>query len=198
MATNGESARRVRAGESRSVSAQQEALGALAGVLERALPLAARVSRVVGTLALLAVGLSSVVGYLLWDALAPVSNRDGVLAALVLAVFLVPTVVLGAYWWTLRELMELPEKLVNLPEATAENRERLRRVMRGARRENRGVRSGAGSVWNLGQLLWSAKEYLEIYVPIVQVVNPLFLILVILSAITVLVSLPIVAIVAVV
>ena len=67
--------------------------------------------------------------------------------------------------------------------------------MRGASREHRGVRSGAGSIWNLGRLLWSAKEYLEIYVPIVQVVNPFFLILVILSSIAVLVALPIVTIV---
>ncbi len=117
--------------------------------------------------------------------LAPRQGSDWLLVALVGGALLVPAGVLGLMWLTLRELVELPAKLLGLPEATSQSRDRLGRVVTGLRRGRRGVRSGARSLWSLGGLLLSARDWLEIYAPIVQIVNFPFLLLVLLSTVAV-------------
>jgi len=162
-----------------------DALGRVVPLLERITPLAARAGRLAAGLVALSVLATLVIVLAVAGWLAPRQGSDWLLVALVGGALLVPAGVLGLMWLTLRELVELPAKLLGLPEATSQSRDRLGRVVTGLRRGRRGVRSGARSLWSLGGLLLSARDWLEIYAPIVQIVNFPFLLLVLLSTVAV-------------
>jgi hypothetical protein len=153
-----------------------EALQHVVTLLERVMPLAGLARRLV--LQLLAVSLVAitVIGVLLWDRLDPISRQDIVVMVLLLGLLLIPAGVLLAYSIALHEVMELPKRLLDLPGTTAQTRDRLRGIAGSVRREQRGARSTVRSLWNLGVLIATARDALEIYAPIVAVINPLFLI----------------------
>jgi hypothetical protein len=139
------------------------------------MPLAGRARRLVGRLALMSLAATALIGYLLWNRLEPFTRQDIVVMVLLLGLLLIPAGVLIAYVLALREVMELPQRLLDLPETTAQTRDRLRGIAGSVRRQQRGARSTVRSLWNLGVLIATARDTLEIYAPIVAVVNPLFL-----------------------
>jgi hypothetical protein len=152
-----------------------EAVQRVVVLLERVMPLAGRVRRLVGRLATISLGTAIVIGFLLWDRLEPFTRQDVVGTVLLLGLLLVPAGVLLAYYLALHEVLELPGRLMGLPETTAQTRDRLRSIAGSVRREQRGARTTIRSLWNLGVLIATARDTLEIYVPLVAVVNPLFL-----------------------
>ena len=162
-----------------------DALGRVVPLLERITPLAARAARLAAGLVVLSLLATLVVAVAVAGWLAPREEADWLLLALIAGAMLFPAGVLGLMWLTLRELVELPAKLLGLPGTTAQTRDRLGRVVAGLRRGRRGVRGGARSLWGLGGLLLSARDWLEIYAPIVQIVSLPFLLLVALATIAV-------------
>lgn len=162
----------------RGPAVASEALSRVVPLLERIIPLAARAARLAAALVLLSVLATVVVAVAVSSWLAPRDSPDWLLVGLIAAAMLFPAGVLGLMWLTLRELVELPAKLQGLPGTTAQTRARLGQIVAGLRRGRRGVRSGVRSLWGLGGLLLSARDWLEIYAPIVQIVSLPFLLLV--------------------
>jgi len=169
----------------RGPAVASEALGRVVPLLERIIPLAARAARFAAALVALSLLATLVVATAVSSWLAPRNGPDWLLVALIAAAMLFPAGVLGLMWLTLRELVELPAKLQGLPGATAQTRDRLGQIVAGLRRGRRGVRSGARSLWGLGGLLLSARDWLEIYAPIVQIISLPFLLLVALATVAI-------------
>ena len=155
--------------------------GDVGDVLARLLSLGASLRRGVLKLALAGVAAAAVIGYaLLRDGLSDEAG-GAILTVLGSIVVAAPPLVLGAFWLVLGELLELPERIRQMPVATRTQAEELRRAVREAR-SRRKSSSLPRRIWRLMRLSASSRELLTPYAPILPLLSPPFLAAVVLSA----------------
>ena len=128
-------------------------------------------------LALLGAGViaAAVIGQAVWEYLRPFDLDDTLAFALLLALLLLPAVLLFLLWLALTAVRELPEKLRRFPETAVQHGTTLAEIARTTR--ERPV-SGRGWLVNLGRmakLLYSAREDLLLYAPLLELLNPVLL-----------------------
>jgi len=151
-------------------------------VLERVAAAIERVTPVIRLLippllALLGAGViaAAVIGQAVWEYLRPFDLDDTLAFALLLALLLLPAVLLFLLWLALTAVRELPEKLRRFPETAVQHGTTLAEIARTTR--ERPV-SGRGWLVNLGRmakLLYSAREDLLLYAPLLELLNPVLL-----------------------
>lgn len=101
---------------------------------------------------------------------------EAVLATLAIVAALLPPVMLGAFWLALGQLLELPDRIRNLPYDGREHGVQLRSVFDQAR-AGRGRRFSTGrTIWQLLRLTSSARETLTPYSPLLPFLSVPFLI----------------------
>lgn len=108
--------------------------------------------------------------------------RDGypdggqaVLATIAIVFAVLPPVMLGAFWFALGQLLQLPERIRNLPYDGREHGVQLRSVFEQAR-AGRGRRFAMGrTIWQLFRLTSSARETLTPYAPLLPFLSVPFL-----------------------
>lgn len=128
-------------------------------------------------LALLGAGAVSaaIISHAIWRALGPIGLNDLFVFALALALLLLPAALLFLFWLALTAINELPDKLRRLPETAVRHGSTLTEIVRETRA--RPV-SGIGWLRNLARtakLLYSAKEDLLLYAPLLELLNPILL-----------------------
>ena len=156
------------------------------GLLRRILPLAAAVGRGVRTLGLVGLGMAAVIALVVVVRWTP-SDGEGWAGLVVLAVLLaVPSAVLIAFSFVLRDVVELPDKLRRYPGTTREHAEELRAIARDAQaRERPAWRRLPGSTWRLARLVRPARDLLAPHAPLLPLLNVPFLIATMVSALLV-------------
>lgn len=147
------------------------------GVLERVLPLA---GRLVGGVRLFAL-VTLVAALLIWSrAVADAGFSADTAPVLVLALLLLagPAGVLFFLSLTLREVLQLPQRIRRLPEVGREHAGELAGLAATARRRERlGITGLFGGLWKLGRLLVSGRDALLVHAPLVTLARPALLVL---------------------
>jgi hypothetical protein len=155
--------------------ARDATLERVAAVVERARP----VIRVISppTLALIALGViaTAVIGHAAWVRLDPLDLDDTVMLALLLAALLLPAILLTLFWLALQAVRELPEKIRTFPETAGRHRTTLGEVARGARERPASGRGWFRNLWRMAKLVYNAREDLLLYLPLVELFNPVML-----------------------
>lgn len=128
-------------------------------------------------LVLLGIGViaSAVIGHAIWASLSPLNLSDLFVFSLALALLLLPAALLFLFWLALTAVDELPDKLRRLPETAVRHGSTLGEIARTTRAR---PTSGFGWLRNLGRtakLLYSAKEDLLLYAPLLELFNPVML-----------------------
>lgn len=152
--------------------------------LGRILSLAGTVRRGTLKLALLALAAGTVIAYALLRDGFPGQAGRAVLTVVALVLVLAPPAVLGAFWFVLGELLELPQRVHRLPLETRDHAEQLGRLTREARARRAGWAS-PGQLWRLARLTSSSRALLTPYAPVLPLLSPPFLLAVTLAALAV-------------
>jgi hypothetical protein len=172
-----------------SVEPATRALDRVVDVLSRIVPVAAAIRRATARLTLLGAVAAAVLVYAAMRDGAPEATEDWVAAAIVVALAAAPTLVLGAFWLLLRELVELPERIRRLPGEGRTHAEQLGRLAREARDPSRrGTRRLPGLIWRTLRVTGSSRELLTPYAPLLPLLSVPFLALVAFAAVGVLVE----------
>ena len=158
-----------------------EAAAGPVDVLARLVTFAASLRRAIFKITVAGVAAAIVIGYFVLRDGFPAEAGRAVLTVLALIVVAAPPLVLGAFWFVLGELLELPERIRQTPTATRDHADQLRRLVRDTR-SRRGWSSLPGQVWRLTRLTASSRELLTPYAPVVPLLSPQFLAAVVLSA----------------
>jgi hypothetical protein len=133
------------------------------------------------TLALVGTAAAGVIAYALLRHGFPDRAGRVVLTVLALVVVAAPPLVLGAFWFVLGEVLELPTRVRRMPLEARQHGEELRRLVEQAR-GRRGARAVPGQIWRLARLTTSSRELLSPYAPLLPLLNLPFLAAVVLSA----------------
>jgi len=160
--------------------------------LRRVAPLARAVARAVRTLALVALAAAAVIVAAVLAHGFPRSAAEIVLTLALVALVAAPAVVLFVFYLVLSELLELPERLRDLPRTGREHVEELRRL---DRETKAGGRAGWTRVpfvlWRLLDFLRSSTWIFRPYAPVAAVLSPPLLVAVALSAVATVLLVPI-------
>jgi hypothetical protein len=155
----------------------QERKHALLRLFDRMLPVIDGVSDTVRFIALL--GLALVIWVFVWMVHFHGFSLLG--AGLVCAVIVLPIGLLMYLWWSLEELKQLPETVANaLQGAKHEVREKVLGIRAGGK-QKMSIVGSAKSVFKIGSMVGEARELLGSYVRVGSLVNPLLLLLGVLS-----------------
>ena len=167
-------------------------LAVVFAALRRVAPLAGAVARAVRTLALVALASgAAIVAAVLAHGL-PGSAGEIVLTIALVALLAAPAVVLFVFYLALRELLELPERLRDLPRTGREHVEELRRLDRETKARGRAGWSRVPFVlWRLLDFLRSSTWIFRPYAPVAAVLSPPLLVAVGLSAVAAVLLVPI-------
>jgi hypothetical protein len=153
-------------------------------VVGRIVSLAVSVRRGTLKLALAGAAAAAVIVFFLLRHGLPGDAGPAVLTMLGVIAALAPPAVLAAFWFLLGQLLALPERLRALPAERREHTEELRRLVREAR-SRPGWTSVPVQLWKLSRLAASSRELLTPYAPLVPLVDPRFLVAVLLSGLAV-------------
>jgi hypothetical protein len=104
------------------------------------------------------------------------SGAEAVPATLAIIAALLPPVMLGVFWLALGQLLELPDRIRNLPYEGLEHGERLRLVLEQARADRGRRFSTPRTLWRLVRLTSSAREVLTPYAPLLPFLSVPFLV----------------------
>ena len=169
-----------RAGRSSASRRLDEGLRVLAGLI----PLARRLTRLVGLYALVVGGAAAViVTTLLWR-FRPGSWAEGVLHLFVAVALLAPAVVLWLFQRALVEVVELPERLAAMPSVARDHGAELADLVREVRARRDRPRAGSAprDLWRAGRLLLAAHDDLPGYGAVLTLVSVPFLVVTALAA----------------
>jgi len=164
---------------------RRDALGGIANALEKFSPLLSGASKfawVVALVGLLAGGALSVV---LWRWQPPGELSEYVQFTVLAGLLLAPTIILGLFAFALHEVSELPDRLRNLPENARQHSADLGQIARDLGGIGERQRGRSRSLLGLGRLLYNAREDLLVYLPLLELANPLFLLAVLASFVAV-------------
>jgi hypothetical protein len=117
------------------------------------------------------------------------SGGKAVLATIAIAAALAPPVLLVALWLALGELVQLPERVRNLPFEGRKHGEQLRRLVDEARAVRGRHLQVPRVLWRLTRLASSARETLTPYAPLLPFLSVPFLGAVVLAAVAAVVEL---------
>jgi hypothetical protein len=171
-----------------SVEPAGPALDRLVDVLNRIVPVAAAIRRATLRVALVGAVAGAVIVYAALRDGAPEATRGWLAAVVVVALAAAPSLVLGAFWLLLRELVELPERIRRMPGEGRAHAEELGRLAREARHPRQGgVRRLPVLIWRTLRLSSSSRELLTPYAPLLPLLSIPFLAAVAFAAIGVLV-----------
>lgn len=146
-------------------------------LFERLLPLVDSVSDKVRFAALLGVGLD--VWIFIWLFFLKGWSLTG--ALIVIGVVALPLLILLRFWWALEELKDLPKVAGRmLTDAQYEIQETVKGI-RAGQVQKLSVFGSAKSLWSIGSLVSEARELLGSYISIGTLINPLSLLLGVLS-----------------
>jgi hypothetical protein len=165
----------------RPVMSRQVALDRVARTLERIMPLVRVLIPPVRTLTLIGAAAASVNVLMLWSWLRPLDGEDWVTGAVGGALLLLPVVLLGLFWLALREVREVPDRIRALPDTVRRQRDAFSGAARDIRADPRSNRGWLRAIWQVGRTLFESKDELLVYIPLVELLNPLFLLGVVLS-----------------
>jgi ABC-type molybdate transport system permease subunit len=150
-------------------------------LVARVLSLAGSLRRGISTLVLTSAAAAIVIAYALLRHGFPGQTGRAVVTILALALVATPPLVLGAFWFVLGELLELPERIRRTPLETREHAEQVRRIVREAR-SRRGWSTLPWQIWRLARLAASSRDLLTPYAPVLPLLSPPFVAGVVLSA----------------
>ena len=151
-------------------------------IFERLLPLVDSVSDKVRFAALLGVGLD--VWILIWLFFLKGFSLSS--ALIVAGVVMLPLLILLRFWWALEEIKDLPNIAGRMmTDAKGEIQETVQGI-RAGQVQKLGFLSSAKSLWSIGSMASEARELVGSYISIGTLVNPLSLILGVLSLLFVL------------
>jgi len=154
-------------------------------VLGRLVPLARKVSRFVGVyVAIVAAASTTIVGVLLWR-LWPESLSEAVGHFIVAALLFAPVAVLWLFHRALAEVVQLPDRLVAVPDVARDHGGELARLVRDAqvRRGRPRLTSLPADLWRAGRLLLAAHDDLPGYGAVLTLVSVPFLLASLASAV---------------
>ncbi|MDX6489439.1 MAG: hypothetical protein QOK13_2054 [Gaiellaceae bacterium] len=172
-----------------SVEPAGHALDRLVDVLNRIVPVAAAIRRATLRVALVGAVAGAVIVYAALRDGAPEATRGWLAAVVVVALAAAPSLVLGAFWLLLREVVELPERIRRMPGEGRAHAEELGRLAREARHPQQGgVRRLPVLIWRTLRLSSSSRELLTPYAPLLPLLSIPFLAAVAFAAIGVLVE----------
>jgi hypothetical protein len=148
------------------------ALDRVAAAIERVTP-AIRLL-IVPVLALLAAGTvaAAVIGHTVYEELLSFDLDDWFVFVVLMAVLLAPAVLLFLFWLALTAIRELPDKLRKFPETAVRHGTTLGEIARETRERRRRFQN----LGRMAKLLYSAKEDLLLYAPLLELLNPFLLI----------------------
>jgi len=147
-------------------------------VLGKLVPLSRRISRFVGVFVALVGGASlTILGVLLWR-FWPTSVADAVAYLILAALLLAPVVMLWLFHRALAEVVELPARLVAVPDLARDHGSELAGLVRDAQVRRGGLRlvSVPGDLWRAGRLLLAAHDDLPGYGAVLTIVSVPFLV----------------------
>jgi hypothetical protein len=170
------------------VLARDAVLDRLARTLEQVMPLVRGLIPPVRALALLGTVAAAVNAGMLWRWLRPLQGEDWLAGGLGGALLLAPAVLLGLFWLALREVREVPDRIRALPETIQRQRDAIGNAAREIRAAPKHNRSWLRGSWQVGRTLVASRDELLVYVPLVELLSPLFLLGVVLSVLVVLVE----------
>jgi hypothetical protein len=156
-------------------------LDRLARTLEQIMPLVRGLIPPVRTLALLGAVAAAVNVVMLWRWLQPLHGEDWVIGGLGGALLLAPAALLGLFWLALREVREVPGRIRALPDTVQRQRDAFGSAAREIRAAPGSNRSWLRGIWQVGRTLFASRDELLVYVPLAELLNPLFLLGVVLS-----------------
>jgi hypothetical protein len=113
-----------------------------------------------------------VIGEAVWVELGPLDLDDWFMFMLLMAALLAPAVLLFLFWLALTAIRELPDKLRQFPETAVRHGTTLGEIARETRERRRRFRN----LGRMAKLLYSAKEDLLLYAPLLELLNPFLLI----------------------
>lgn len=114
---------------------------------------------------------AAVIGHAIWEYLSPLDLDDWFVFLLLMALLLLPSVLLFLFWLTLTAIRELPDKLRRFPETAVRHGTTLNEIARETR-ERRGRLRNMG---RMAKLIYSAREDLLPYAPLLELLNPFLL-----------------------
>lgn len=164
-----------------SQSRRDGALGGIANALQRFSPLLSHAAIAVVGIAVVGLVAGGALSVMYWQWQTPVNVSDYIQFGVVAAVFLAPAVILGLFAFALHEVSELPERLRNLPENARQHSSDLGQISRDLSGIGEQQRSRTRSLLHLGRVLYNARDDILIYIPLLELANPLFLLAVLMS-----------------
>ena len=172
------------------------AVGRVVAVLQRVVPFAAAVQRGVGRLALVSLAAAAVLVYALLRHGLGSGSETGV-RALGTVLALAPPVILLVFWFALRELLEVPDRIRRLPGAPREHAGELGRLAGEVRRPGRaGWWRLPAQVLRMATVANSAREALTPYAPVLAFLSVPFLVSTVLAVVASVVEIALAVIVA--
>ena len=173
-----------------AAAAPAGALGRVVAILQRVVPFAAAVQRGVARLGVAALAAAAVLVYALLHGGLGDGTETG-LRALATVLVLAPPVILLVFWFALRELLEVPDRIRRLPNASREHAGELGRLAGEVRSP------GRSGWWRLPAHLLrmvtaanSAREALTPYAPVLAFMSVPFLISTMFAVVASLVEIP--------
>lgn len=166
-------------------SKRRELLNGIADALGRFSPLLAGASIFALSVALVGLFTGGVLSVLLWRWQSPGEFSEYVQVAVLVAVLLAPAIILGLFAFALHEVAELPDRLRNLPENARRHSSDLGQIARDMRGIGERQRGRTSSLFGLGKLLYNARDDLLVYLPLLELANPIFLLAVLVSFVAV-------------
>jgi hypothetical protein len=154
-------------------------------VLGRLVPLARRLSRLVGIyVVLVGVAAFTIVAVLLWR-FWPGSLADVVAHVILAALLFGPVVVLWLFHSALSEVLQIPQRLVAMPDVARDHGGELAALVRESQARRGRVRITAlpGDLWRSGRLLLAAHDDLPGYGAVLALVSVPFLLASLASAV---------------
>ncbi len=115
---------------------------------------------------------AAVIGHGIWEELRPLDLVDVFAFALLMALLLLPAVLLFLFWLAVTAVRELPDKLRQFPETAVRHGTTLGKIARETRERRRRFRN----LGRMAKLLYSAKEDLLLYAPLLELLNPVLLV----------------------
>lgn len=146
-------------------------------VLRRLVPLALKLSRVVGLYVAVVAVAAAVIAVTLWWRFWPGSLNEVVGLLLATGLLAGPVVVLWLFHRALAEVVQIPGRLVAVPDVAREHGTELAALVRAAQARRGGLRLATlpGDLWRAGRLLLAAHDDLPGYGAVLTLVSVPFL-----------------------
>ena len=164
---------------------RRETLGMVANALGRFSPLLSGAALVALVFAVVGLVAGVVLAVMLWR-WQPTGELSEYIQFVVLSGLLIaPAIILGLFAFALHEVAELPKRLRDLPSNARQHSSDLGQIARDLSGIGERRRGRTRSLFGLGRLLYNAREDLLVYLPLLELANPLFLLAVLVAFIAV-------------